>query len=136
MSTLTATAAATRTWSAYQDAIFAHIADPFAGNAVIEAVAGALQANKERAVGDMREEFDALRAHKREQREARAVVNTESLRVLGVPATEQSKNVFWVNTPHGAVMYYPTSGKWQHKGKVMWGNVQALQGWLRNQRLV
>ncbi len=40
MNTLTATAAATRTWSAYQDAIFAHIADPFAGNAVIEAVAG------------------------------------------------------------------------------------------------
>ena len=87
-------------------------------------------------MGDMREEFDALRAHLGAKRAARAVVNIESLRVLGVPATEQSKNVFRVNTPSGAVMYYPTSGKWQHKSRVMWGNVQALQGRLRNHEFV
>ena len=87
-------------------------------------------------MGDMREEFDALRAHKREQREARAVVNIESLKVLGIPAIEQSKNVFRVNTKHGAVMYYPPSGKWQHKGKVMHGDCTALQGWLRNRGML
>ena len=50
-------------------------------------------------MGDMREEFDALRAHLGAKRAARAVVNIESLKALGVPATEQSKNVFRVNTP-------------------------------------
>ena len=87
-------------------------------------------------MGDMREEFDALRAHLGAKRAARAVVNIESLRVLGVPATEQSKNVFRVSTPNGAVMYYPPSGKWQHKGKVMFGDVAAFQGWLRNQGFI
>ena len=77
-------------------------------------------------MGDMTEEFEALRAWKREQREERAAVNITKLKELGVNALEQSKNVFRVNTPVGAVMYYVSSGKWQHRGSVHWGNAQSF----------
>lgn len=60
-------------------------------------------------MGDMREEFDALKEHHKNEREARAAVNVESLAKLGIPAYEQSKNAYRVDTTAGAVMYYPTS---------------------------
>jgi len=83
-------------------------------------------------MGDMREEFDALKAYHKEQREQKATVNIAKLAELDIPAVEQSKNVFRVQTPEGAVMYYPPSNKWQHRGKVHRGDVKAFQGWLRN----
>lgn len=83
-------------------------------------------------MGDMREEFDALKAYHKERRAERSSVNIAQLQELGVPAVEQSKNVFRVQTCEGAVMYYPVSNKWQHKSKVMRGDVLAFQGWLRN----
>lgn len=83
-------------------------------------------------MGDMREEFDALKAYHKERRAERASVNIAQLQELGVPAVEQSKNVFRVQTCDGAVMYYPASNKWQHRGKVFLGVVLDFQGWLRN----
>ena len=87
-------------------------------------------------MGDMREEFDALKEHHKNEREARAAVNIESLGKLGIPAYEQSKNVYRVDTTAGAVMYYPTSSKWQHRGRTMRGDTSAFHGWLKKQRLI
>ena len=55
------------------------------------------------------------------------------LEELGIPAREQSKNVFRIDTEHGAVMYYPPSNKWQHRGKVHRGDIKSFHGWLKNQ---
>ena len=83
-------------------------------------------------MGDMREEFDALKAHLKKRREQKATVNIAKLAELGIPAHEQSKNVFRVQTPDSAVMYYPPSNKWQHRGKVFHGDVAAFHNWLRD----
>ena len=87
-------------------------------------------------MGEMAETFNAMKAHKKEQREARAMVNAETLRELGIPAVEQSKHVYRVNTPHGAVMYYTSSNTWQHKGKVGRGDVHAFKFWLTKRGLL
>jgi len=84
-------------------------------------------------MGDMAEEMNALKAYHKEKRQEKAVVNIARLQELGIPAREQSKNVFRVDTAHGAVMYYPPSNKWQHRGKVHRGDVSSFQGWLKKQ---
>ena len=87
-------------------------------------------------MGDTREEFDTLKEHRKNERETRAAVNVESLAKLGIPANEQSKNAYRVDTTAGAVMYYPTSSKWQHRGRTMRGDTNAFHGWLKKQRLL
>jgi len=83
-------------------------------------------------MGDMAEDMNALKAYHKEQREARAVVNIAKLEEMGIPAHEQSENVFRIDTQYGAVMYYPPSNKWQHRGKVHRGNLDSFKGWLIN----
>lgn len=85
-------------------------------------------------MGDMADTMNALKAYHKEKREAKAKVNISKLERMGIPAREQSKNVFRIDTEHGAVMYYPPSNKWQHRGKVHRGDVQAFKGWLQNNR--
>ena len=84
-------------------------------------------------MGDMREEFDALKAHTASRKAARLAMNTTLMETLGVPAVEQSKGVWRVDTPAGAVMYYPATNCWQHKGKVCRGDAQAFAAWYKNQ---
>lgn len=84
-------------------------------------------------MGDMREEFDALKEVKASRKAARLAMNSERLTALGVPAVEQSKGVWRVATPAGAVMYYPATNCWQHKGKVCRGDVQAFAAWFKKQ---
>lgn len=55
----------------------------------------------------------------------------EELHRLQIPATEQGKNVFRVNSQNGTVMYYPSREKWQHRGKVHEGDVTAFRAWLK-----
>lgn len=82
-------------------------------------------------MSDMADDFRALKAHNKEQRQGRAEVNIEQLKALGIPAHEQSQNVYRVDTERGAVMYYPTTGKWQHRGAVERGTVQQFKDWLK-----
>lgn len=86
-------------------------------------------------MGDMREEFDALKAYKAEKKTKRLDHNVEALLTAGdVPAREQSKGVWRVNTPAGAVMYYPATNCWQHRGKVCRGDVAAFIDWYKKQQ--
>lgn len=86
-------------------------------------------------MGDMREEFDALKAYKAERKAKRHDHNVEALLTeTGIPAREQSKNVWRIDTPAGAVMYYPATNCWQHKGKTMRGDVQGFINWYMNTR--
>jgi len=88
-------------------------------------------------MGDMREEFDALKAWKKERKEKRHDHNVEQLLTDGnVPAREQSKNVWRIDMPAGAVMYYPATNCWQHKGKVYRGDVASFIGWYKKQTFV
>lgn len=82
-------------------------------------------------MGDMADDFRALKQFHKERREKRAEVNIEQLKVLGIPAQEQSRNVFRIDTIHGAVMFYPPSGKWQHRGRVMKGTLEQFRDWLK-----
>lgn len=81
-------------------------------------------------MGEMAQVFNDMKAATKERREKRAVVNIAALTALGVAAREQSKNVFRVDTDWGAVMYYPSSNTWQHKGKTHRGDVQAFTTWV------
>lgn len=81
-------------------------------------------------MGDMAAVFNDLKEYKREQREERASANMEQLVALGIPAQEQSKNVFRLNTEYGTVMYYVSSNTWQHKGKIARGTVHDFKNWL------
>lgn len=82
------------------------------------------------------EDIKALSELHKAERQVKAEVNIEQLTKLNIPAREQSKNVFRVDTKEGAVMYYPTSGKWQHKGKVFWGQVGDFKNWLKKQKML
>ena len=81
---------------------------------------------------ELADDMNALKAYHKEKREARAVVNIASLAALGIPAREQSKNVFRIEHDREVCMYYPSSGKWQCKGQVFWGTPEKLKGWLMN----
>lgn len=87
-------------------------------------------------MGDMAAVFNDLKEYKREQREARAVVNMQALEKLGIAAREQSKNVFRIDTEYGTVMYYVSSNTWQHKGKVARGTSQDLKNWLTKRSML
>lgn len=81
-------------------------------------------------MGDMAEVFNGLKQYKKEQREARGQRNSALLADAGIPAREQSKGVWRVNTEQGTVMYYVSSNTWQHKGNVARGSVNDFKNWL------
>lgn len=83
-------------------------------------------------MGDMAETFRDFKEHKRRERTVRADRNTERMRALGIPAFEQSKNVYRIEQGRRVVMYYPSSNCWQHMGKTHRGDLQAFAGWLKN----
>lgn len=84
-------------------------------------------------MGDMREEFDLLKVVKASRKANRLGMNVEFMTKHGVPAVEQSKGVWRVDTAAGAVMYYPATNCWQHKGKVCRGDAQAFAAWFKKQ---
>lgn len=62
-------------------------------------------------------------------------VTEESLHQLGIPAQEQSKNVFRIEFgDRQTAMYYPTSGKWQYRGKTHRGSPEELGQWFQRAR--
>ena len=82
-------------------------------------------------MGDMADVFNDMKQFKKEQRDTRAVNNSERLLALGINAHEQSKNVFRIEFGEREVaMYYPSSDKWQHRGKVYRGTPEQLKSWL------
>ena len=81
-------------------------------------------------MGDMIEDFRALKAAQQREKADTAVANVASLQALGIDAIEQSKHVFRIDREYGTVMYYPSSNKWQYRGKTFRGSPQALQAWL------
>lgn len=84
-------------------------------------------------MSDSTEIFAAMKAANNQRKEERRAVNLEALQKLGIPAREQSKNVFRVDTEWGAVMYYPGTNCWQHKGKTCRGDVYKFHAWLHTQ---
>ena len=82
-------------------------------------------------MGDMADVFNDMKQFKKEQRDTRAVNNSERLSALGINAHEQSKNVFRIEFGEREVaMYYPSFNKWQHRGKVHHGTPAQLKTWL------
>ena len=77
------------------------------------------------------EDYKALKEAQRTWKNEHAEVNIELLKSLNIPAYQQSKNVYRVDTFHGALMFYPTSSKWQYRGKTYKGDVNALREFLK-----
>lgn len=87
-------------------------------------------------MGDMVETFKAMNQRKKEVRAERAAKNIAKLQDTKLPFYEQGKNVWRLDTPSGAVMFYPASGKWQHNGRTFAGTLQNLESWLKNKRIL
>ncbi len=87
-------------------------------------------------MSDMVEDFKALAEFHAGERQERASVNLAELKRLNINAFEQSKNVFRIDSRDGAVMYYPTSGKWQHRGKTLRGSVEEFRAWLKKKHFL
>lgn len=84
-------------------------------------------------MGDMAEIFNDMKAAAKERREERGMVETAKLAALGIRATEQSKFVFRIEVERGTVMYYPSGGTWQFKGKVRRGSAEHLLTYLKRE---
>jgi len=87
-------------------------------------------------VSDTIEDYKALKEARKTWKEEAAVSNLESLKQLGILMIEQSKNVFRMDTTQGAVMYYPGTGSWQHRGRINRGSVQDFRTWLKNKHFL
>ena len=85
-------------------------------------------------MGDMREEFAALKERTKERKAVRFDHNLEVVAAAkDIPIKYQSSGVYRVDTPAGAVMYYPATNCWQHKGKTYRGDGKAFTEWYRKQ---
>lgn len=87
-------------------------------------------------MSDTIDDMNALKDARKHWATERAEANLGALKQLGIDVYEQSKNVFRMDTPHGAVMYYPTSGIWQHKGRTNRGGVSDFKTWLKNKHFL
>jgi hypothetical protein len=56
--------------------------------------------------------------------------------ISGLGFKIQSEGVYRLETERGAVMYYPGSSKWQHKGKILTGDPVAFRDWLTRSGLL
>jgi hypothetical protein len=81
-------------------------------------------------MGDMAEVF---REAAKVRREERGEANTAKLAALGIRATEQDKFVLRIEVERGTVMYYPSGGTWQFKGKVRRGSAEHLLTYLKKE---
>ena len=77
-------------------------------------------------MGDMAEDFRFLSAQLKLRRKNRAEKATQKLAEFSerYGITETQENVFKAVTPFGAVMFYSSSGKTQHKGSMSVGGVE------------
>jgi hypothetical protein len=87
-------------------------------------------------VSETIDDMNALKEARKHWRNEDAAANLETLKQQGIEVYEQSKNVFRMDTQHGAVMYYPTSGTWQHHGRTHKGTVQHFKTWLKNKHFL
>lgn len=84
-------------------------------------------------MGEAIEYFRDMNEYRKQERADLMDANIASLKTSGIDFTEQSKGVIRITVERGVVMYYPSSNKWQYKGKVMHGGVPALVAYLLNQ---
>jgi hypothetical protein len=83
-------------------------------------------------VSDTADDYRALKAHHRERRDLQAEANIKQLAKLRIKMYMQSVNVWRMDPGPGKrpVLYYPSSNKWQHKGKITHGTPQQFKQWL------
>lgn len=79
----------------------------------------------------MAEEMNALKAYCKERKQTRACNVVAQLQELKIPAYEQSKNVWRIDTEQGAIMVYPSSSKWVHKNRTFRGSMGELKLYLK-----
>lgn len=77
------------------------------------------------------EEAREIRQHRRDVRMKRAGVAADLLKKHNIPAIEQSRNVFRIDSDAGTIMYYPSSKKWQLKTKTFRGSFEAFLNFLK-----
>lgn len=87
-------------------------------------------------MGETTDDFNALKEFLKNERQGTAEINIVKMQSLNIPAREQSKNVFRVDSVRGAIMYYPTSSKWQHVGKIYHGSVEDFRAWLKRRNFL
>lgn len=78
-------------------------------------------------MGDMRDEFDALKEHNKE-RKARNTVKNEELKPHFIEHTPYHWGHFCAGTK---VDFYPTTNKWLWRGKKYYGTAQDCLNFIR-----
>ena len=74
--------------------------------------------------------YKAMNDDTKSRKAVRLGQNIAALRATGLAFTERSENVWRMDTEWGAVMYYPATNTFQHKGKTGHGDVPSLVRWL------
>lgn len=63
-------------------------------------------------------------------------MDLEELTKLHIPAKEQGKNIYRVDTQFGTVIYYSAKDMWLHKGRHYEGSIEEFRAWLKKQKLI
>jgi len=83
-------------------------------------------------MGDCADDFNALKEYHRQRKQDLYQQNASQLAACGLPFTKDQSGSFKFITPQGTVMFYPSTSKFMHRGKVLRGDARAVEKYVRS----
>lgn len=83
-------------------------------------------------MGDCGEDYSALRELNRERKAQRQDENHKYFSSAGLTYDVDASGSMHFATDKGKVIFYPTTNKYQHKGRVRYGNAAACEKYIRS----
>lgn|GEM_PF-5198932 len=82
-------------------------------------------------MGDCADDFNALREYHRQRKRDVYETNFQYMQGTGLPFTIDNSGSLKFSTAQGTVMFYPSTNKFMHRGKVRHGNARAAEKYVR-----
>lgn len=83
-------------------------------------------------MGDCGDDFKALSEYHRQKKRDRQTENMQRMQASGLVYSTDTSGSLHIYTDKGKVIFYPTTNKFQHKGKVRYGNAAACEKYVRS----
>jgi len=83
-------------------------------------------------MSEVAEDMQALDAFKRNEKAEREKENLSTLIEAGIVFTSHQKGVVRVQAADALVIYYPSTDKWQYRGRVIKGDANSFVVWLKS----
>lgn len=83
-------------------------------------------------MSDCGDDYNALKEYHRQRKRDIYEQNAAYMESSGLQFSKDQSGSLRFNTPQGTVMYYPSTNKYMHRGKVMRGNVRAAEKYIRS----